>query len=214
MKQALRTLSRVRYRGQRAILSFSDETELRVHIDTLAEAGISRGSPVSDAELAAVVRLDAVRTSRRKALDLLAHRSRARQELRRRLRRKEIPDDIIEETLAWLDERGYIDDEAFARAFVRDRLALRPRGPRMLQSELAGKGVARDLAERVIEDELASADSSREDLALAVGEKWLRTTGRRKEGRKRRQGLYQALARKGFSGDTISGVIGDLLAED
>src|SRR5579884_3240551 len=49
---------------------------------------------------------------------LLSVRPRARAELRRRLLGKGLPEEIVEGQLDHLEERGYLDDAEFARAWV------------------------------------------------------------------------------------------------
>lgn len=62
-------------------------------------------------------------------------------ELRRKLERKGFQHEEVEAALDRLRELGYLDDDAFARAFVRRRSSTR--GPAALASELASRGVDR-----------------------------------------------------------------------
>ncbi|HSH44921.1 MAG TPA: RecX family transcriptional regulator, partial [Longimicrobiales bacterium] len=123
--------------------------------------------------------------------------------------------------VAWLDERGYLDDDAFAQAFVRDRLRLRPRGRLGLIRELRRKGVDEDVAERAVGDVMAEEDVDERTLAAEAAEAWarknrrvLRRAGRSREDRLRaNRRLYGHLARRGFAPDAvraaIDGVLGD-----
>lgn len=95
------------------------------------------------------------------ALRLLAVRARSRRELQVRLLRRGYDRALIEQELDRLQELGYVDDAAFARAWVASRQSnAAPRGTGMLRAELLRKGVEREL----VRDAVAEGD----DPAAAI----------------------------------------------
>jgi regulatory protein len=74
-------------------------------------------------------------------LRLLARRAHSRVELLLKLTRRGYEGEAIRAALRRLEELGYLDDQAFARSFVRRRGSVR--GPRALSAELAARGVDR-----------------------------------------------------------------------
>jgi regulatory protein len=218
-------ISRLEYRPRvDRVRLYVDEEEaprLEIAIDLLLRSGLATGDPITLARLAALELEDQTYRAREAALSLLAHRARARAELRRRLRRKDFADDVIDETLAWLDERGYIDDRAFAESFVRDRLNLRPRGRLGLIQELRKKGVDDAVAEAAIDQVMDRQDIDETALATTAAEAWARKNGAAlekaaasREGRlKARRRLYGHLARRGFAGEAIGAALSAVLAE-
>src|SRR5215471_17729211 len=82
-----------------------------------------------------------------RALNYLSFRPRSREEVRRYLRRKETPPEIIEAALARLDRLDYVNDRAFASFWVENREQFNPRGAHALKNELRMKGVERDLVD-------------------------------------------------------------------
>jgi regulatory protein len=100
-----------------------------------------------------------------RALNYLSFRPRSREEVRRYLRRKETPPDIIEAALARLDRLDFVNDRAFASFWIETREQFNPRGARALKNELRMKGVGRDVV-----DELVNGDQD-EELALRAGRK-------------------------------------------
>jgi regulatory protein len=74
-------------------------------------------------------------------LRLLSRRAHSRVELLRKLTRRGYDSAAITAALMRLQELGYLDDQSFARSFVRRRGAVR--GPRALSAELAARGVDR-----------------------------------------------------------------------
>ncbi len=188
----------------------------------LAAAGrLHVGCELTAEELARLQREDEVFRARDAALSLLSHRARSRVELRRRLERKELSAGAIEQAMAWLDERGYLDDDAFADAFIRDRLRLRPRGRVGLVQELRRKGIGRDVAEAAIDRVLGAEDVDEGALAVRAAEGWGRRNGRildaarasRENAAAARRRLYGHLARRGFAPDAIRRALDHVLGD-
>src|SRR5947209_5866164 len=88
-----------------------------------------------------------------RALNYLSFRPRSREEVRRYLRRKETPPEIIEAALARLDRLDYVNDRAFASFWVENREQFNPRGAHALKNELRMKGVERELVDELVSDE-------------------------------------------------------------
>lgn len=80
--------------------------------------------------------------AREQALRLLERRRRTRSDLAERLSGRGFESECVTRVLDRLTDVGLVDDQAFAEAFLRDRLAFRPRSRRVLSLELRRKGVA------------------------------------------------------------------------
>jgi regulatory protein len=196
-------------------LDGADQPRLELALDLLLRAGLAVGDPLDDARIAELEVEDEGFRARDAALRLLAQRARSVAELRQRLERRQIAAPVVEKTLAWLDELGYLDDRAFAESFVRDRLRLRPRGRTGLLQELRRKGVDGATAEAATEAVLASEDVDETGLALDTARAWARknarvvadaTAGGDARQRARRR-LYGHLARRGFAPGSIRSAI-------
>jgi len=173
------------------------------------------------------------RRSRRAAVDdpsdvlavaarFLGVRPRSSDEVRRRLRDAGYRAELVEGTLDRLTELGYLDDAAFARAWVESRDRAGPRGARALRDELRRRGVARADAEAALaarEARAAGDDPDDPRLRTGAGERAdseaadeaaaARLLARKGAGllrepdvRKRRGKAYALLARGGFDPGT------------
>ncbi|HEY6058391.1 MAG TPA: regulatory protein RecX [Candidatus Limnocylindrales bacterium] len=80
----------------------------------------------------------------------LQARPRSAAEVRRRLTVGGYRPELVEAAVERLTELRYLDDEAFARAWVGSRDRARPRGERALRAELIEKGIARDVIDAVL----------------------------------------------------------------
>lgn len=148
------------------------------------------------------------------AMNLISYRARTRAELQRRLRQKGFLPARIDLCLDRLTEKGFIDDEAVAGAFIRDRLRHRPRGKARLAAELRAKGVDGDLAKHTIDRVFEAEETSDITLAREVAEKWvarqnaavlqaLASDGNSTERIRALRRLNGYLARRGFRGDAL-----------
>ena len=108
---------------------------------------------------------EAVQLAVDRAFNYLSYRPRSRAEVRRYLRRKETPPEIIEAALDRLDKLNLVDDQAFASFWVETREQFSPRGARALKNELRMKGVEQEVVEEVIDEE------KDEERALLAGRK-------------------------------------------
>ena len=151
---------------------------------------------------------------RHAALNLLSYSARTRRELERRLRQKGFRPARIRPCLDRLEERGFIDDEAVAASFVRDRLRHRPRGKVALTSELRAKGVAAEVIDQTIDDVFEAEETDDVRIARSVAEKWVHrqsadvldalVSDHRHEARtKARRRLMGYLGRRGFRGEAL-----------
>ncbi len=192
------------------------------------------------------------RRSRRAAVDdpaevlaaaarFLEARPRSTDEARRRLKDAGYRVDLVDAALDRLTELGYLDDAAFARAWVESRDRARPRGARALRDELRRKGVATVHAEAALaarearasgEDpddpraapgagERAASDASDEAAAAALLARKGAGLLRRADPRTRRSRAYTLLARAGFDPGTAGraaaawvSLVGQLPADD
>lgn len=179
------------------------EFALALEPETLAASGLRAGAAVAGDRLLELAAEDLRKRAFDAALRLLAYRPRSEQEMRTRLLRRGLPPDVIAATVEKLRGYGYIDDAAFARAWVESRAGGSPRGQRLLRRELRSKGVA---AETVTE---ATADVGEEEAARRAALKKLRSL----HGlgyRDFRARLAGYLGRRGFGYDVIRPLIHEL----
>jgi regulatory protein len=137
---------------------------------------------------------DQLKEAMERAGRLLSVRARTEREVRDRLAAADFTSPVIEQTVVRLVELGLLDDLDFATQWVRERAVRKSLGPKALRSELASKGVEREVAERA----LAEAGIDEEAQAVEAAAKWVRRVARfplQEQALK----LQQMLLRKGFS---------------
>jgi regulatory protein len=144
-----------------------------------------------------------------RALNFLSYRPRSREEVRRYLRRKETPPEIIETALARLDRLDFVNDRDFASFWIENREQFSPRGSRALKNELRMKGVDREVVDELVNDE------HDEERALQAGQKkadsLLRAPNMDFATFRNRLGSF--LQRRGFGYDVTARVVKQLWRE-
>jgi regulatory protein len=139
----------------------------------------------------------------------LEARPRSVSELRRRLTTAGYREHLVDAAIVRLGELGYLDDEAFARAWVESRDRAHPRGEHALRRELRLKGIDANTIEGVLAmrragpeggEPASDAAAADPDAAAAARllERHARALGRVADPRARRQRAYVLLARNGF----------------
>ena len=137
------------------------------------------------------------------AVDALSRRARSRGELAEILRKKLVPDEVIERLLDRLGAQKLIDDRAFAREWSQLRQRSKGLSRRVLAQELRRKSIAQQLIDDVLEE------ISREDEIAAARNlvaKKLRTLSRCDSQTQFRR-VHSLLARKGYSATIIKEAI-------
>ncbi len=143
-------------------------------------------------------------SSSKKALEyaflLLKYRLRSEKELAERMRRKKFSDAQVRETLSFLKEKKFVDDRAFARAWVSRRLG-KPMGVRRLSQELRLKGIPKKDIDEAVEEQARQGYDEAQTVQEIVDSRLARLKGLDAKTVKTR--LYAYLVRRGYSPDTI-----------
>ncbi|WP_049157559.1 recombination regulator RecX [Corynebacterium aurimucosum] len=149
---------------------------------------------------------------RSRALGLLDQRARSRKELRDRLVAADFEPDVVEDVVDDLAGVGLVNDETFAKEWVRQRHARRGKSARALNMELKEKGV--EAADRAAALEQITEESE-EAVARAVAEKKARTLksvpADRHERDKFLRRIVGTLARRGYRQELVMRISIDVL---
>ena len=187
---------------------------VNVHLDGEFAFGLARivaawlkvGDVLDETKIQKMQTEDARERAFQQAMLFLSYRARSESEIRRNLLKHEIPDEVIEETLARLRQDGLANDEQFARAWVENRSTFRPRSRRMLAMELRQKGLDEETASTAlddIDDETLAYEAAQKKAARFATLEW----------QDYRKKLSEFLARRGFSYAVIAPVVSKIWNE-
>lgn len=127
--------------------------------------GLHRDQVLDESLLADLVARNQAHKATATALNFLAYRPRSEGEIRRKLQQGHYPDATIEQVLTRLRDWHYVDDQDFARRWIENRSAHRPRGSRLLAQELKAKGIQPEIMAEALDE--AELDEMSDALVLA-----------------------------------------------
>ena len=152
--------------------------------------------------------LSNVGLAKKASLAFLIHRHRTAEEIRRHLEARFFGE-VVDLVLRWLEERGLVNDAAFARDWRERRERKRPSGEGQIRRELLGLGIAPEIAEQALEGYDAVAN------ARQAAHTWL-AKQRLKDGTdyaKLRRRIWGYLERRGFESELIGQTVREVWAE-
>lgn len=154
--------------------------------------GLAPGVQLSREQIDELQRDDRVERSYAAALNFLSFRPRSRGEIEEYFRKKKTDEDVVEAVVQRLERLGLLDDREFARFWVENRMAFRPRGTRALRLEMRQKGL-----EREVIDEALAEMGDETAVAYEAGMKKMRAYAGLEEGEFFRK-MVGFLQRRGF----------------
>jgi regulatory protein len=188
---------------------------VNIYLDGVFAFGLARitagwmevGQELSDDKIADLQDDDAHEMTYQKALHFLSYRPRSSSEVRQNLLKRATPPPLVEETVNRLQHAGLVNDQEFARAWVENRNAFRPRSKSALRMELRRKGLSDEIVQTVLDEQV-----DEETLANEAARKYAPRLADM-EWPDFRQKLSGFLARRGFSYTTISPVVSEVWKE-
>jgi regulatory protein len=181
---------------------------VNIHLDGEFAFGLARivaawlrvGQELSEEKIEQLQVEDARERAFQQALLFLSYRARSESEIRKNLRKHEIPEPVIEQTIERLRRNGLANDKGFASAWVENRTTFRPRSRRLMAMELRQKGIDDEAIQSAVEnvdDEASAYEAAQKRAARLKGLEW--NDFRRK--------LSDFLARRGFSYSVVAPVV-------
>ncbi len=138
-------------RGERLEVQLSDGSFFFVLRDVFLQTNLGRGDAVNPALIRRLEERSAEKEVEAKALELLGRAAHSCWALRGKLLRRGFAGDLIEGVLKRLTAAGYLDDENYAREWLRQRLRRNPEGRPLLLAGLLRRGLERRTAENALD---------------------------------------------------------------
>jgi len=195
---------------QRVNVFVDGEFAIGVSLTTITKTGLHIGKQLSAEEFAKLEQTESGDKAYLAALRFLEARPRSIAEVRARLGRKDYAPEAIDAAITRLAELDLLDDTAFARYWVENRQAYRPRGVGALRDELRRKGIDADVTAEVLDDAVTGDEAaSAWELARGALRKYAGSQDR--NAFTRRMGSY--LQRRGYTFEVIRPIVDQLWAE-
>ena len=180
-----------------------------ISLDTLASENLYEGLEIDDSVIESILQKDLRSRFLTRVMEYISRSPKTEFQIKRYLRELKFKkrdiwfkgdilidwDEFFNEILKKLKGYKYIDDESFARSFVSSRLRNKPSGKSILISELISKGVSKDIAEMVCNEDMGDE--------LDILRKAFEKRFKEKKFDIKDQKMVGYLLRKGFSWDLI-----------
>ena len=196
---------------QRVNVFVDGEFAIGISLTTITKAGLHVGKQLSAEEFAKLEQIESGDKAYLAALRFLEARPRSIAEVRARLGRKDFAPEAIDAAIARLAELELLDDAAFARYWVENRQAYRPRGAGALRDELRRKGIDADVTAEVLNDDSLTGDEAASAWGLARGALRKYAGSQDRNAFTRRMGSF--LQRRGYTFGVIRPIVDQLWAE-
>lgn len=190
----------LRVKGERVEVCIDGKLSFSISAALANGMQLSIGQILSADEIQDLIEVEATGRCFDAALRLLSYRPRSRNELRQRLIKRGFSEIVVDRTILVLEQRGLIDDRAFAQYWTDNRVQFKPKSARLISLELKQKGVSPEVVDEVTEllDE--------ESLAYHAAVKKTRFLANCSDGESCKR-LYEYLRRRGFGDAVIRSVL-------
>jgi regulatory protein len=184
---------------ERASIFVDGKYTFSLSLNDLVSEKLKIGQEISEADLKRLNKLSVDGKLKARALEWVMNRPRSMREFRDYMFRKKADPELVDNLMAELIERKYLNEARFAD-WLSDVRRRRGKSDRAIRAELAGKGVDREIA-----NDAAGKGDEHERLKQLYIKKAELTRYKADP-----QKLMQYLARQGFSYDDIKSVKAEL----
>lgn len=149
----IRKITAIKRKGQKRskrLLIFNDQSVFGISEDVFVSTGLEVGSEVDDEYLSELEKKENDHQAFHAAISLMNYRMRSKAELRKRLAEKGYETGTIDNAMQKLEEKKYVNDELFAKAFINDKIHSRYLGPVALRRELIPHRIDSELVEKLM----------------------------------------------------------------
>lgn len=196
------------YGGQKRFNIFLDgQYAFSLSAESLIKAGLKIDDHLSLPEIDRLIKENEFIKVYERVLKFLSFRPRSEKELEDYFHRQAVGEKTQKMVWAKLKHLGFVNDKEFAKWWIEQRAAFRPKGRKVLEMELRQKGISREIIEHETqnmkhlfkEDDLAKKAVSKK---IKVWENYPQEEIRKK--------LSAYLLRRGFAWETIEKVIDEI----
>lgn len=171
-------------------ITFDNGIECICFRSEIRKFALEEGEEIGQAEYEELMNDYIGKRAKKKAMDLLIRSDKTEKELRDKLKRECFPEDIIEDTIAYLHSYHYINEENYLETYIQYRGKGKSRI--CLKQELKRKGFESEIIEQYLDEYY----NEREELHQLVKKKM---SGVGELTQKKKEMLCMQLYRKGFS---------------
>jgi len=173
--------------------------------EVLYKLGVKKGDSLTEQQIQKITKEERKKEAKDVALKILSFRRRTEKQVKDKLQKKGFDEKTIKATIDKLKEFDLINDLEFATAWVKDRLAFKPRGKKLLKQELWKKGIKKEMIEQVTEELCQDEDKSALELLEKIKKRY-----KDLEPKAAKRRMFNFLLRRGFSYEVARQVLAQI----
>lgn len=187
---------------ERVNVYLDDKFGFGIDLENFVILGLKVDQEVTEIEIEKIVKKAEFQKTLDKLLRFATLRPRSEKEIKDYFRRKKVHESMHSQLFDRLNHLELIDDEKFAKWWVEQRQAFRPKPKRILGNELRMKGINTETIKKILGEEVVDEEKMARDLLEKRAYKW-----KNLEGFERKQKISQYLAQKGFAWEIIEKMV-------
>jgi len=191
---------------------FDNDSLLFLAVEVFLKSGMKKGDDISEDRFSLLIEQNKIFHIRQRAFRLLGRRQHSSSELSRKLWNKDYEQKLIDEVIDDLQNKGYLDDKEFIRAFVAEKSKTKNWSIKRIKGELFKRGVASKLIDETLNHQPVESDN--ESAMKLAKKKYEVLLKRNLEPKELRNKLSAYLFSKGFEYELIREVSDRLIKDE
>lgn len=203
-------ITRYFQKGNYIFLIFDNDISLKIRYETFVKFNLSINCIVVDDDLQKIKDDSDIYDIKDKIFDLISRRPHSKDELRKKLLRKKFPLSLINETLDYLENKNFIDQDKFIIEYTKQLLSKKYSKIQII-NKLKQKGISDEKIDEMLKN-FYNSDNDYENakqLAIKKLKSYQNITPF-----SQKQKLFQFLYRKGFDIDVIYKILDEIIKSD
>ena len=186
------------------------EYALAINAELIYKENLKVKDDVDISKLQEIAEKESYIRCKESAIKIIERSYKTEKEIRDNLKQKGYEEKQINNSIDFLKEYNFINDNTYAKAFIKDKLS--SKGSQKIKYDLMKKGIAKD----IIEENLIKVDKNEEkEVALNVGRKKYESIRRKESDNYKVSGkLYRFLISRGYAYDIVKDVVKEIMSLD
>lgn len=193
---------------ERVNLFLDGEYAFSISAELVYKEGLKVNSEINEEKIKSIAESENYIKCKESALRMIERNFKTEKEVKDKLKLKGYDDDSIENSVRFLKEYNFVNDRAYTKAFINDKL--KTMGSQKIKYSLIQKGIAKE----VIEEELSDLNKENEkSVALNIAKKKLSAIKNKENDKYKISGkLYRFLISKGYESNIINDIVKEVMS--
>lgn len=196
-------------------LYIDDEFKMGIHEDVIVYLGLYVNQIIDESMYDDILLKEVKAQAKADAMNFISYRMRSRYEVKEKLRNLDYTEELIEETLLFLMEYGYLNDLEFTKSFIHDKATVSKHSLKKIRYDLKAKGISQSTFDDALQyytDQ--DIDFEYDNAKILSKKKYDQLKAKNKYNEyELKQRVYQYMVQKGYLMYLVKDALNDALEE-